>query len=67
MDMDDRADSDDTEKKGHPELFLRIDCTPEELAQTIFANAKPPDPSIRVRNREGAIDSGNVENDEFHQ
>ena len=50
--MTDRADSDGSGKqKGRPEWRLKIDCTPEELAQAIFANAKPPDPSIRVRNR----------------
>ena len=38
-------------KKDRPEWRLKIDCTPEELAQAIFATAKPPDPSIRVRNQ----------------
>ena len=52
--MTDRTDSDDNKKKmGRPGWWpLKIDCTPEELAQTIFANADPPDPSRRVRNRE---------------
>ena len=31
---------------------LHNDCTPEELAQAIFAGAKPPDPSLRKHNRE---------------
>lgn len=51
--MTDRADPDDSAKqKDLPDWRLKIDCTPEELAQAISATAKPPDPSIRVRNRE---------------
>ena len=51
--MTDKTESDDGSKKiGRPGWHLKIDCTPEELAQAIFANATPPDPSRRVRNRE---------------
>ena len=46
------APDDSGKKKGRPEWFLKIDCIPEELAQTIFANADPRDPSLRKRNRE---------------
>ena len=39
-------------KPGRPSPPIpKIDATPEEVAQRMFANAKPPDPSIRVRNR----------------
>lgn len=38
-------------KKGRPEKFMRFDGTPEELAQALFARAKPPDPSRRIHNR----------------
>ena len=34
-----------------PKPIPKIDATPEEIARRIFANATPPDPSIRVRNR----------------
>ena len=49
------TDSDDSggqKKRGRPPWRLQIDATPEELAQAIFATAKPPDPSRRVQNRE---------------
>ena len=29
----------------------KINATAAEIVQRMFANAKPPDPSIRVRNR----------------
>ena len=29
----------------------KIDATPEEIVRRIFANAKPSDPSIRIRNK----------------
>ena len=49
--MDRTSERDDSDKqKGRPSWPL-IDCTPEELAQAIFAGAKPPDPSLRKRNR----------------
>ena len=39
-------------KPGRPARKLkRINATAEEIAQRFFANAKSPDPSIRVRNR----------------
>ena len=44
--MTDRPDLDDSgkQKDDLPDWRLKIDCTPEELAQAIFATAKPPDP-----------------------
>ena len=37
-------------KPGRPITWIiRLDATPEEVAQRMFGNAKPPDPSIRVR------------------
>lgn len=40
-------------RRGRPETrVVKLDATMEEVAQRIFANAKKPDPSIRVRNRE---------------
>ena len=38
-------------KMGRPEQFMKIDASPEEVAQAIFANAKPPDPSRRIHNQ----------------
>lgn len=39
-------------KPGRPARKLkRINATAEQIAQRFFSNAKPPDPSIRVRNR----------------
>ena len=39
-------------KPGRPSTPIpKINATPEEIARRIFANAKTPDPSIRVRNR----------------
>ncbi len=39
-------------KLGRPSKSVpKIDATAEEIAERIFANAKPPDPSIRVRNK----------------
>ena len=29
--------------------IIKLDATPEEVAQRIFANAKPPDPSLRKK------------------
>ncbi len=41
-----------TPKGGRPSKPIqKIDATPEEIARRIFENAKPPDPSIRVRNK----------------
>lgn len=42
--------SKDKSKKSHSQgrpakRVLKIDATPEEVAQRIFDNAKPPDPS----------------------
>ena len=37
-------------KKGRPEKMMKFDGSPEELAQAIFARAKPPDPSKRINN-----------------
>ena len=54
--MSQPEESDDSKKMGRPEWVLKIERTPEELAQAIFANADPPDPSIRVRNRENEED-----------
>ena len=40
-------------RRGRPTVrVMKLDATMEEVAQRIFANAKKPDPSIRVRNRE---------------
>ena len=49
--MDRTSEPDDSEesKMDRPGWFLQVDCTPEELAQAIFANARPPDPSLRKR------------------
>lgn len=40
-------------KRGRPNTrVIKLDAkSPEEVWQRIFANAKPPDPSIRVCNR----------------
>lgn len=39
-------------KPGRPRRKLkRIDASVEEITRRFFANAKPPDPSIRTRNR----------------
>lgn len=39
-------------KPGRPKSrIIKLDANPEEVARRMFANAKPPDPSIRVRNR----------------
>ena len=35
-------------KRGRPEKMMKFDGSPEELAQAIFARAKPPDPSKRI-------------------
>ena len=40
-------------RRGRPETrVIKLDATMEEVAQRILANAKKPDPSVRVRNRE---------------
>ena len=37
---------------GRPRTrIIKLDATPEEVAQRIFANAKRPDSSIRVRKK----------------
>ena len=39
-------------KPGRPlTRIIKLDAPPEEVAQRMFGNAKPPDPSIRVRNK----------------
>ena len=39
-------------RRGRPETrWVKIDATPEEVAKTMFAAAKPPDPSKRIANR----------------
>ena len=40
-------------KRGRPKTrVIKLDAkSPEEVWQRIFANAKQPDPAIRVRNR----------------
>ena len=39
-------------KPGRPSKPMpKINATAKQIAQQIFANAKPVDPSIRVRNR----------------
>ena len=39
-------------KGGRPATrIIKLNATPEEAAQKIFANAKSPDPAIRVRNK----------------
>ena len=39
-------------KGGRPSKPIpKINATAKEIAQRLFSNAKPPDPSIRVRNR----------------
>jgi len=35
-----------------PTRVIKLDATMEEVAQKIFANAKKPDRSMRVRNQE---------------
>ena len=41
-------------KPGRPiTRRIKLPASPEEAARRIFANAKPPDPSIRLRNRVG--------------
>ena len=50
--MTEHIDASDKKEVGGPPGWLQIDCAPEELAQAIFANARPPDPSLRKRNRE---------------
>ena len=45
------TETDQEDKMDKPGWWLEVYCTPEELAQAIFANAKPPDPSLRKRNR----------------
>ena len=37
-------------KMAPPEVFIKIDASPEEVAQALFANARPPDPSRRIHN-----------------
>lgn len=45
-------------RRGRPTTrVIKLDATMSEVAQRIFANAKKPDPSIRVYNREDK-DSG---------
>ncbi len=39
-------------RRGRPATrVIKIDATMEEVARRIFANAKKPDPSIRLYNR----------------
>ena len=39
-------------KVGRPSKPIpKINATAEEIAQRLFSNAKPPDPSIRDRNK----------------
>ena len=41
------------EQSGRPTVrTVKLDATMEEVEQRMFANAKKPDPSIRVYNRE---------------
>ena len=43
-------DKPESKKRGRPETrVLKIDATPEELAKVMFAAAKPPDPSKRIK------------------
>ncbi len=40
-------------KGGRPVTrIIKLDATPEEAVQKMFANAKSPDPSICVRNKQ---------------
>lgn len=39
-------------RPGRPETrTLKVDATPDEIVEKIFAKAKPPDPSLRRRLR----------------
>ena len=39
-------------RRGRPTVrVMKLDATMEEVAQRMFANAKKPDPSIRVYNK----------------
>ena len=51
--MGKRKQSDKPKNKGGRPItrIVRIDATAEEIAQRLFANAKTPDPSIRIRNK----------------
>ena len=40
----------ETKKRGRPETrVLKIDATPSEVAKAMFAAARPPDPSKRIK------------------
>ncbi len=39
-----------SKEKRKPRI-IKLDASPEEVARRIFSNAKPPDPSTRVRNK----------------
>ena len=39
-----------SKEKRKPRI-IKLEASPEEVARQIFDNAKPPNPSIRVRNR----------------
>ena len=42
--------SEPKKKPGRPEKrVLKLDMTPQQAAQAIFAAAKPPDPSLRIK------------------
>jgi hypothetical protein len=44
--------ADSKRKRGRPiTRRIKLPATPEEAARRIFANAKPPDPSLRIYNR----------------
>ena len=51
--MGKRKQSDKPKNKGGRPItrIVRIDATAEEITRRLFDNAKPPDPSIRVRNK----------------
>ena len=34
-------------KSGRPEIYVKINETPEDVAKAIFSNVKPPDPKLR--------------------
>ena len=41
------------EKKKEPDRSFELDATPEEVVKAMFSNVKPPDPSLRRKEKEG--------------
>ena len=47
-----RHNSKPKNKGGRPVTrIIKLDATPGQVARRMFANAKPPDPSLRVRGK----------------